>query len=596
MRVDSPTTSAAAAGSDTHTSRVSRQHVSRFCLAVTAVTAVQVTLRVWAAGGGWFYWDDFWWHDIVASNSLLTTAGLSLGGHYSPLTYVPYWLLTAAFPYEWAPRVAVMIVTLLGINAGVLAVSRRLWPTRGPQLAVYVLWASSTLIAPSWLWYSQFSMTGALLLTSTWTLWAYLRALQSSSFGASLLAVVLLTVSLFTQERMVVVAVIMTVLLTWVVRPTLRLPSGRDRKGLWGASAIAMLVWVFVYLSLPAEKANPPTVGSAIELTAAMIAKSGLPGVLSGPWVLDGTPVLHRSAFPLWMSAPAVVLVAALVALSLGSNRRAWRAWVLLSGAMVVAAGLVVFGRGATMGALVAGEWRYFSELAVLAPLLVVSAFVAPGTTPQRSLRDGRVGVVLLAVYCVGSLITTVQLGIGWHQSIARPFVERTRAELQSSGPRAVMDTLLPETVVNPPLGLQRLASRVFSIVPSEVTFNEPSTQPYTLDDRGALVEGALTERRISPGTGPCPYPVEGVDTTWVSLPGEFDWADWGARIDYESSATQGLVLTDGVRYVTVEVPPGNHSLFVPFEALGGQLGIFLSDPGQSLCVSRVVTGTAVPR
>ena len=46
---------------------------------------------------------------------------------------------------------------------------------------------------------------------------------------------------------------------------------------------------------------------------------------------------------------------------------------------VLVNAGLVGFGRGATLAEFAPSEWRYFSDLAVPAPVLMVAAFIATG-------------------------------------------------------------------------------------------------------------------------------------------------------------------------------------------------------------------------
>src|SRR5690606_5227077 len=126
------------------------------------------------------------------------------------------------------------------------------------QLAVYALWALSTLATPSWLWYSQFSMLGALLLTSTWTLWAYLRALEERRTSATALAVALLAVSMFAQERMAVTALLLLAFLVFVCKPSLRRLDWSGRSRLWWSSAAVMAVWANAYFTLPSAGGVPP--------------------------------------------------------------------------------------------------------------------------------------------------------------------------------------------------------------------------------------------------------------------------------------------------------------------------------------------------
>ncbi len=568
----------------------------RFWLAIGLMTLVQVGLRGWAAAGGWFYWDDFWWHDIVAENGVWATAGMSLGGHFSPLTYLPYYLMTAAFPYEWLPRVLVMLATLLGIDAGVLAVARRLWPTRGPQLAVYALWALSTLATPSWLWYSQFSMLGALLLTSTWTLWAYLRALEERRTSATALAVALLAVSMFAQERMVVTALLLLAFLVFVCKPSLSRLDWAGRSRLWWSSAAVMAVWAIAYFAVPSAGGAPPSAGEALAIGTGMVRVSALPALIGGPWSIDDQPVLPRADTPESLQALALMALFVIVTWSLVRNRSAWRAWAILATGVILDAGAVVAFRGGTLGNLAVGEWRYFSDLAVLAPLLLVAAFAKPGTGPKTSIFDRRMFAALLTVYAVSSVVLMIQMGQAWHLSPSRQFVQTASTDLRAAGSVEVFDRLLPTTVVNEALMLQRAASNVFSILDLPTRFDAPSLDPLWLDDAGRLVSGGLVEQRQSPGTGACPYQVAGVETVWVPLAPATDYADWGVRLDYSSATNVSFVVTDGLRNVTVSAPAGLHSLYVPMPGTPNQIGVYVTDPSASVCLASVTAGKAGPR
>lgn len=560
------------------------------------LTVGQMVLRGWAASGGWFFRDDFWWHDIVARTSMFEAAGLSLGGHYSPLTYVPYWILTATFPYDWLPRVVVMLVTLLGINLGVLAVVRRLWASPGTQLTTYFLWAFSSLAAPSWLWYSQFSMLGALLLTSTWTLWAYLRALATRRTSDSAVAVVLLAISMFAQERMVSTVAILSAFLFLVCRPSMTRLDWTGRGRLWLVSAAVVVLWLLVYLALPASASSLPSPGSGLSIAVNMIRVSALPALLGGPWSVEHGAVFATATTPLLFQIGSCLLIGALILWSVRRNAGAVRAWLILGAGVVADAAAVALVRGGTLGQDAAGDWRYFSDLAVIGPILIVSAFVAPGTRPHFSGLERRFVFIALVGFWVSSLWTSVQLGFEWHQSTSRPVIERIREQLQAGEPVALMDRVMPTTVVNEALLGQRFASRVLSILPGEIQFDVASSDPLWIDDDGALVAADLSEDRRPLLRGKCAYVVAGLATTEIPLTGSLDPLDWGLRIDYSSSSDVRIGVTDFNRTVVVDLPAGRRAMFVPMPGIGQSVGIFMVNENDSLCVDAVVVGQAGPR
>lgn len=563
---------------------------------IAALTIVQCGIRIWAAAGGWFYWDDFWWHDIVATTDLRSAATLSLGGHYSPLTYIPYWLITAWFPYEWAPRVVVMVLTLILIDGALLLVVRRLWKDWRPQVTAYALWCLSTLAAPSWLWYSQFSMAGTLLLLSTLTLWAYLRALQDHK--GRVLAVALLAVSLLAQERMLVVAVFLVAFLVLVVRPPERWRDvARMDAPLWWASAAVMAVYTIVYRAAVDEVPGTtfPAIGEALKIAWGMVSVSAVPALAGGPWALDDTPVLGRAGPNGILQAIAALMVLSAVVISQKRNPLAYQSWAILLAAVMTDIALVVSARGGTLGSDAIGEWRYFSDLSILAPLLIVCAFRPPDPHEITSTTTKRSEGLLLGVFLIGALVTNLAMGARWHRSEARPFVESVIQQLRSEEhPEAsIVDRPLPEWVVNPALGRQRLASRVFSIIAQPLPFDGPTRSPLWIDDAGELVPAQMSPTRRSGDPGVCPHPVDGTTTTRIPMREEGSADVWGYALPVTSTSQARLVVSISGYATSVPVSAGASTIYIPaWGSKATAIAVYMVEPGMRICVGEVVAGT----
>lgn len=569
---------------------------NHFWLGVVLLTLSQVGLRVWSAAGGWFYWDDFWWHDLVARNSIIDVATLSLGGHFSPLTYIPYYLLTQAAPFNWASRVVVMTVVLLLIDLAVLLISRRLWRSDGPRLTVYALWCLSTLAAPSWLWYSQFSMMGTLLLVSGWTLWAYLRAMQTRMTSHQLVALILLGLSLLAQERMLVMGVLLGAFLLIVVAPDARSELSANAR-LWLASAALLSCYYSVYRHFVSDPPGSalPSLGDGYAILWRLLATSGIPGLLGGPWVLDETPVLGRAGTTAALQVGAVVVVGLLVFWSSRANPRAWRAWLVLSLSLAIDALLVVLGRGATLGMDAIGEWRYFSDLAVLAPLLLTAAFVPPLTYPAVKALPLHGVRALVAGFVAGSMVTSIALGLRWHESQSRPFFTTALGHMRENPDVAVMDRMVPESVVNAVLGEQRYASRVFSSVIPTQRFEMASSQPFWIRDDGVLVPGRVAPVRRASTAGPCSYPLTGTTTVTVPLVGPDGPHVWGVQLDYTVDQRTDIVLRQWPSWTRVKLDAGSHRILIPLAGLGREVAMFLTDPSATGCVDALISGPGEP-
>lgn len=566
---------------------------------VLLITLGQLTLRGWAAGGGWFYWDDYWWHDIVARTPLFEASLLSFGGHFSPLTYAPYWLVTAAAPYEWSVRVVVMLLTLAAIDVAVLLIARRLWRSPGPQLTVYLLWCFSSLAAPSWLWFSQFGMMGALLLGSTWSLWAYIKATQTARPRDHLVAVSILTVALLAQERMIVSAVLVVLVAVFIVdRAASPLGVVTRNRPLFVATALVCFSYTLVYLRVADEVPGsvPVAANDVLAVAVKTALRSALPGLAGGPWLLDDTPVLGRSGTPPWLQLFTVVLLVSVMTWSIRRDPWSLRPWLILGLGVLVNAGLVGFGRGATLAEFAPSEWRYFSDLAVLAPVLMVAAFVPPGTDPRFTAVGIRTAQALVALTLVGGVTTTVVLGMRWHQSPSRQFVAAAINQFAERPDAVVIDRVLPDEVVNPALGLQRLASRVFSIVEPAPRFDEPTSHPLWLTDEGFLVPAVFMATANLPEAAGCVHPVDGTNDVQLSVPGEDVADNWGVRLQYEATRATDWIISDGARRTRVRLEQGSRTVYIPIFGVGRDLTLFMANPESDGCVRSIAVGRFQPQ
>jgi hypothetical protein len=400
---------------------------------VTLASAALIVLSlIWKAtflSHYWFRQDDF------AALDASLKSGLSWGflthmdaGHLFPGVYLISWVLARAALYNWLAGSAVVLALHAAAGLAAWRLLRTLLGNRPAILIPLVMYLLSPLAFPTdseWITAIEaIPLQIALFLALN----AHVRYVRTGNFRYAGFSAAWLFFGLFFFEKAAVIPLLLFAVTAGFLttRPLLagvRATFVRLWKGwllYFGLLAAYAAVFLAAY-STSQVKAAAPTPHLAATFAWRQVFYSLVPGFLGGPWHWYHT-LNAAGAFaspPADLSWAALVVALAIVTASILTRRRAWRAWAILAGWVVLADMLpVIIGRLQYPGyaALFGMETRYVADAPAVLAIVVALAFwpvagpeqdEATTTRRRREFFVGRwrtVAVAMVAVFVVGSI------------------------------------------------------------------------------------------------------------------------------------------------------------------------------------------------
>jgi hypothetical protein len=415
---------------------------------------------------------------------------------------------------------------------------------------------------------------------------------------------------------------------------------------LYGALLAGYGVVFAIRLLGSGSPAASPGAASLADFASTLVRTTLVPGLLGGPWrwlsfgsVMTNPPVALQQLS--WAVAALVVIA------SCAYRRRAWRAWAILFGWVIVAdIAPVAIGRlsagGPGFATLVGLQARYVTDTAAVFVLCLGLAFLPlagetsgsrfrlpAGTPPETGraiARSARAATaVVLAIFLAGSFWSLQSLEGISHTGAARSYIATARAAI-AQAPRGavIVDTPTPAMIMNPyffrPWGNT-------SYVIGAMARDHParhlswSASPYGVVP-GLMIFDATGRLRpavvAGPSSGPPPYGLHcwSMTSDGTSIPVHtslFRWP-WTVRLDYDGPAAAlalrfGGNARSGGRWATVTLPAGAHAIYVPLVGAGNEITVRLAGTAPAVlgsapapapitpagCLTSVTVGTWQP-
>ncbi len=367
-----------------------------------------------------------------------------------------------------------------------------------------------------------------------------------------------------------------------------------------------------------------------------------LPSYLRIAWLDGFVPSLFGFHVPRGPTAAetvavvlAQVLLVAAVVVTVARRRSAWRAWAFLAAAFLLNM-LVVVPRLGTWGPAIGYETRYFTEIAMVAALIVPFAFALPSSSagPPRlpSRAVAAVAIAALAAYVTLAVLSSADVTSKTPGRGVRAWVGRLDASLAQAkahaGTPAIIDEPVPARVI-PPFVVgndqppANLLSSILALRGDRARFDAVGHPTYRLTPSGALAavafvsvaggDRAALERagrlQLTGGRWTRTGATSCIQAGSVFATLRFEPAPalrghrFSLRADYRTSPGAVVLKTvnAGVGYGTKPSPalapaPGGASSYVLFDPLPGGVptfaGVQLLVPGhQTLCFSSLRFG-----
>lgn len=592
-------------------------------LAALAMIALQLWWKADLLGHFYFRQDDFQYFDRALASPLSWNYLMTVNaGHLIPGDFGLVWVLARLSVYDWTLTTIITLVLLAATSLALLRLLRTLFGNRPAILILLAIPMFTTLTMSGTSFWSETIIYLPLQLAIFMAADAHIKYVRTSRFRHAALAAAWLAFGLLFGSQDLVFIPLLFALTSGFLLSGPWLPAARQAlRTYWrawvlycGLAVVYLTVFVIQLQASTQHPTKPGLFSGVLTFASTMLRDSFIPTALGGPWRWYSigdyafalqAPVLRQIS---WLVAAAIIIA------SIWYRRRAWRAWAILAGWLVIADMLpVVIGR---LGLEVAGpiflglDLRYLADSVSVLVICVGLAFwpvtgeeaAHRASLPSARVRYATTGILLLCVL-VGSIWSTnayvrdTSAGAAATRSyIATATVAVTRVPVGTeivSGPvpATVMDTKFFGSAAD-------TAVVIGPLIPPAARLRwtqSPEGQVANLmvfDDLGrlrpAVVLGAST---LNPPARKGCWPVRAGRSTLIPLSTDlYNWA-WTAEVQYSGPATTlQLQFGEGVRDVTL--PSGTHNFYIPITGNGRAVRLQSLSAGPSVCVSSVKVGS----
>ncbi len=444
------------------TELASRFRRHRVTIAALALILAQLIWKGLFLNHFYFRQDDFHFTELGLQSPFdwkyLSYVG---SGHLHPGVLAITWVMGRIALYNWG---AASALTLFMIAVASLAAWRLLRTLIGNRAAILIplsLYLLTPLTFPDDGWWTSAIESLPLQAAIFLSLTAHIHYVRTGKFRHAVAAACWLVAGLvFFEKAVVIPLVLFGVTAGFLVEGRLGVCLGRALRWFWRAWLLYLgiaVAYIALLLQTLASSTVPPSLpGSAHSMLifiGELLKDTFLPGVLGGPWKWypSSDPAYAYSAPSNTLSWLAVALVLLIIVGSVLTRVRAWRAWAILGGWVLIADIVpVLIGRLKNpVNAQVFGlETRYVADAVPVLAICVALAFwpVLRGAE-QPGGRDGPAGsgrrreffgagpwkivaAALMTVFVVGSIWSVQSYLDSTSSAYARVYLANARASL----------------------------------------------------------------------------------------------------------------------------------------------------------------------
>ena len=554
-------------------------------------------------------------------------------GHLFPGVDAIVWVFARVALYNWAVAAGVIMLMITAASLAAWRLLRTLFGDRPAILIPLALYVLSPLAFPNYSWWISAVEAVPLQIVIFAALTSHVHYVRTDMYRHAVAAAGWLVVGfLFFEKALVIPPLLFAVTAGFLIgRPLLvatRVAAVRYWKAwlLYGTLVAAYTALLFSALHTSTVQPSTAAPFSAVRTFASeVVQKTLLPGLLGGPWHWYHTAHAGYaySSPPRVLTWVSMAVAAVIVVGTILTRSRAWRAWAILAGWVVVADMLpVIVGRLQAPGAAVifGMETRYVADApAVLAVVVGLACWqvAAPQDTDGQSHPERRreffgarwraVGIGLVAVFAVGSVwsVQRFQSETAGAAAADRAYVTNATTALnEAPAGTIIVDRQVPSTMM---LGLFKSEANTSAVLGpmvsrgGEVSWtSEPSGNVGHLMIFGT--DGRLYPASIS-GTTSLPFQGKrGCTTatrTRLVLPfgapsSAFARTVRLAYLGSPSAAGQRITVTYGASAYDIQLRSGLNNAYFPVR--GSADAVVVQDQyGVGLCVDNAVAGDFVP-
>jgi len=617
-------------------------------LAGLVLVACQLGWTAALLAHSWFRQGDFLLLDRALSQGLGWDYLMRIdGGHLMPAGAAVIWALARISLYNWLLAGGVIMVLVAAASLAMLRMLVTVFAgdsgerTRGGILIPFGIYLFAPLAAGAVAWLSVAVRVLPLQFAMFLAVDAHVRYLRRGRLRALIAAAFWLALGMAAADQGALVPVLLFALTAAFFVPG-RLPEAarRTAAGYWRAwavyGAVTAAYCVIFFLRLAGSGVPVPGPGQASSLyrfAGTLLGTAALPGFAGGPWQWQPSGY-GQAAPPLALEVLSWLLVALVVAASCLLRPRAWRAWVLLLGWIVLADITPVAIRGFAGAVTALGQQTgYLANATGVFALCVGLAFMQvhamargaepaaeaaqtpaaeaaqpraaepaavpePAGTIRRAIPRAVRIVTIFAACCfaAGAIASQQAFTSATRAAAARSYVATARAAL-AHAPRGavIVDGATPGSVMNPaffppgtadtaqvigPLAAQHgaarhgTAGRVRWVPGLAGVYAAPMIFDATGRLRPVTVAGLRSAVPRHPAKhGPACWNVTGSATS-IPLGGTLYRWPWLVRLAYTGPAGRLSVRFGSGETRSVVLPAGSHLAYVPVTGSGDAVSV----------------------
>lgn len=597
---------------------------------VRIVGVLMVGAQVWWMAAflsrSFFRLDDFYFLEHGLSNGLtwkyLMWPNL---GHLTPVGIAISWVVVRISPMDWTLASAVTLVLLACAGLVLLRLLRALFGDHPGILLLMLVYLMSPLSFPGVSWWSVALELLPFEIAMFCALTSHIKYVRTAKFRHAIVTALWLIVGMASSIKGVGAPFLLLAITSgWLIDGPWAAALRRTLREHWRAwlmYAVILCGYVAVYaaqLHASGQKSLRPGAFSGVfGYIREIITNTFVPGIFGGPWNWlatpnwTGNPAFHgeyaAASPPADLVRVAWVLAAAIVLLSIWHQARAWRAWAIVLGWLVVIDTIPALGRLTYLPAsLLADETRYVMDavgvLVVCAGLSFLPLVGQQATRPHRIVR-GRpataIVVGLATAALIGSLVSYHNYLASTSNELPRSYFATVRAALAQAPPGTqIVNETAPPYVTDDVSSA--LGSEVKLLGPLRSTPGLPVfvSRPAGTVDKLLMFNawGQLVHAQVvgAGASAPQCFRVSKSGVTTVRL-GAFP--SGGAvnelRFGYVSGSNGQVAVTYAGQSLNVAVLKNLHSGFMPVH--GQHPTVTFNGVGRGFCVGDVEVGELWP-
>jgi hypothetical protein len=597
----------------------------RVTLIALVLIAAQVGLNSFVLNRGFFQEDDFIIGGLAAKSFSLHLLFQNYFGQLMPGVFALAWGPVHAGGYDWGLWAGTLVVLQALTGLALLRVLRTLCGDHMLLLIPLGLFLFTPMTMADLTWWAVGVQSVPIQLALVMAVDQHVRYIRGGRIANAVYAALWVLFGLAFYAKAAAIPVLLFALTSAYLIPAswpqAMLITLRRQWIAWSIYAATIIAEIVIYLSsLRSSPLRLPLASSAVTFGWHLLLDTFVPAAFGGPWrwapaagVPSGWVLYAFAAAPAVLVGLSWVLAALVVMASLWYRKRAWPAWIILLGWLVVAdIAPIALARLAAYGTPLAAQTGYVADAApVLAICLAIAYLPLRGEADayRAALPHGRpttaVTSALAALFLTGSLWSAVA-----YRDELQP--QKTRSYLATAG--AALAVMPADTAIYPTALPGQMASTLFGQLASLQNTLAPLADqvadqhfrwtkaptgvvsPFVIfDAQGRLHQAAVQGPHTLPFSrkAACVLTAGGMR---LSLSGNVYPLPFLMQIGYYSARPVTLAVSFGGHQYQITLPASELAYaYLPVQGPGNNVVITPVTPDPKMCLGTVTVGNVQP-